>query len=91
MFCGQVSIANVTRCWGASFTCARANWEGTFVVKQSLMLKLPKWYIYDFDPRQCLAMPASSDKAPMPWHKLLSLESMRSGWAGRSLAAAFQI
>ena len=23
----------------------------------------------------------------MPWHKLLSLESMRSGWAGRSLAA----
>ena len=26
----------------------------------------------------------------MPWHKLFSLESMRSGWAGRSLAAAFQ-
>ena len=30
-------------------------------------------------------------KAPIPWHKLLSLESMRSGWAGRSLPAAFQI
>ena len=32
-------------------------------------------------------------KAPMPWHKLLllSLESMRSGWVGRSLAAAFEI
>ena len=26
----------------------------------------------------------------MPWHKLLSLESMRSGWAGRSLAAALR-
>ena len=24
----------------------------------------------------------------MPWHKLLSLESMRSGWVGRSLAEA---
>ena len=30
-------------------------------------------------------------KAPIPWHKLLSLESMRSGWVGRSLAAAFEI
>ena len=30
-------------------------------------------------------------KAPMPWHKLLSLESMRSEWVGRSLAAAFEI
>ena len=27
------------------------------------MLELPKWYIYDFGPRQCLAMPASSDKS----------------------------
>ena len=62
-FCEQISIANVTRCCGASCTCARANWKGTFVVKQSLMLKLPKWYIYDFGPRQCLAMPASSDKS----------------------------
>ena len=58
-----ISVANVTRCLGASCTCARANWKGTFVVKQSLMLKLPKWYIYDFGPRQCLAMPASSDKS----------------------------
>ena len=50
-FCEQISIANVTRCWGALCTCARANWKGTFVVKLSLMLKLPKWYIYDFGPR----------------------------------------
>ena len=62
-FCEQISIANVTRCCGASCTCARANWKGTFVIKQSLMLKLPKWYIYDFGPRQCLAMPASSYQA----------------------------
>ena len=61
--CEHISIANVTRWWGASCTCARANWKGTFVVKPSLMLKLPKWYIYDFGPRQCLAMPASSDKS----------------------------
>ena len=57
-------------------------------------IELKHSYIYDFGPRQCnQAVPASSlvIKAPMPWHKLLSLESMRSGWAGRSLAAAFQI
>ena len=61
--CEDISIANVTRWWGASCTCARANWKGTFVMKQSLMLKLPKWYICDFGPSQCLAMPASSDKS----------------------------
>ena len=61
-FFERKSIVNVNRFWGASCTCARANWKGTFVVKQSLMLKLPKWYIYDFGPRQCLAMPASAAK-----------------------------
>ena len=60
----HTSVANVTRCWGASCRSARANWKGTFDVKQSPMLKLPKWYIYDFGPRQCnQAVPASSDKS----------------------------
>ena len=58
------SMVNDTRWWGASCRSARANWKGTFVVKQSPMLKLPKWYIYDFGPRQCnQAVPASSDKS----------------------------
>ena len=56
-------IVNDTRWCGASCTSARANWWCTYAVKQSPMLELPKWYIYDFGPRQCLAMPASSSKS----------------------------
>ena len=49
------SMVNDTRWWGASCTNARANWKGTFVVKQSPMLKMPKWYIYDFGPKAMLS------------------------------------
>ena len=57
----HISIANVTRWWGAWCTCARANWEGTFAVKNKSFIKLNLCCIYDFGPRQCLAMPASSE------------------------------
>ena len=59
----HISIANVTRWWGAWSTCARANWEGTFAVKNKSFIKLNFCCIYDFGPRQCLAMPASSPKS----------------------------
>ena len=34
------SMVNDTRWWGASYTIARANWKGTFVVKTSPLLNL---------------------------------------------------
>ena len=52
-------------------------------MKDSALLNLN--IIYDFGPRQC------NQALPMPWHKLLSLESLRIGWVGKSLAAAFEI
>ena len=36
----HIPIANVTRWWGESCTCARANWKGTLVVKTSPMPNL---------------------------------------------------
>ena len=48
-------------------------------------IELKHSYIYDFGPRQC------NQALPMPWHKLLSLESLRIEWVGKSLAAAFEI
>ena len=36
----HISIANITRWWGAWSTCARANWKGTFAVKTSSQLNL---------------------------------------------------
>ena len=55
-------------------------------------IELKHSYIYDFGPRQCnQAVPASSDKSADALAKLLSLESTRSWWVGKSLAAAFKI
>ena len=47
-------------------------------------IELKHSYIYDFGPRQCLAIPASSDMR-------YAICDMRIGWVGRSLAAAFEI
>ena len=54
-------------------------------------IELKHSYIYDFGPRQCLAMPASSDKSADALALAFIIGVMRSGWVGRSLAAAFEI
>ena len=86
------SMVNDTRWWGASCTCARATFIGAFLVKESALLNLniaiSTILAQGSAIKQCRPLVI---KAPMPWHKLLSLESMRSGWVGRSLAAAFEI
>ena len=83
------STVNDTGWWGASCTCACASFKGAFLVKESALLNLniaiPTILAQGSAIKQCRPLES------MPWHKLLSLESMRSGWVGRSLAAAFEI
>ena len=85
-------MVNDTKWWGASCMGACADWKGIFVLKTSplpsINIAISTILAQGSAIKQCRPLVI---KAPMPWHKLLSLESMRSGWAGRSLAAAFQI
>ena len=54
-FCEQISIANVTRWWGASYTSARANWKGTFVVKPKSNAEIAKMVYLRFWPKAMLS------------------------------------
>ena len=64
IFREHISIANVTRWWGAWSTCARAKLVRHLCRKKNKsFIQLSLCYIYDFGPRQCLAMPASSPKS----------------------------
>ena len=77
------SMVNDTKWWGTSCTCARASFKGAFLVKESALLNLniaiSTILVQGSAIKQCRPLVI---KAPMPWHKLLSLESMRSGWVG---------
>ena len=59
----DISIANVTRWWGAWSTWAHANWQDTFVVKFTPQFNINIAISTILAPRQCLAMPASSSIA----------------------------
>ena len=76
------SMVNDIGWWGASCTCAGAFFKSAFLVKESALLNLniaiSTILAQGSAIKQCRPLVI---KAPMHWHKLLSLESMRSGWA----------
>ena len=80
------SMVNDIGWWDASCMCASAS----FHVKESALLNLniaiSTILAQGSAIKQCRPLVI---KAPMPWHKLLSLESMRSGWTKGSWAATF--